>query len=52
MIFLRDSPFGVVNVLGEFEGVSDWKLYVDLPRMVTSGDRGRYPARRQHLFRR
>jgi len=36
MIFLRDSPFGVVNVLGEFEGVSDWKLYIDLPRMVTT----------------
>ena len=36
MIFLRDSPFGVVNVLGESEGVSDWKLYVDLPRMVTA----------------
>lgn len=35
MIFLRDSPFGVVSVLGESEGVSDWKLYVDLPRMVT-----------------
>ncbi|NBO65625.1 MAG: insulinase family protein [Acidobacteria bacterium] len=36
MIFLRDSPFGVVSVLGEFEGVSDWKLYVDLPRMVSA----------------
>ena len=35
MIFLRDSPFGVVSVLGESEGASDWKLYVDLPRMVT-----------------
>ena len=36
MIFLRDSPFGVVNVLGESEAVSDWKLYADLPRMVTA----------------
>ncbi|MEY4166606.1 MAG: hypothetical protein RIR52_430, partial [Acidobacteriota bacterium] len=23
-----------VSVLGEFEGASDWKLYVDLPQMV------------------
>ena len=34
MIYLRDSPFGVVSVLGESEAVADWKLYVDLPRMV------------------
>jgi zinc protease len=34
MIYVRDSPFGVVNVLGEFEGLSDWKLFIDLPRAV------------------
>lgn len=34
MIYLRDSPFGVVSVLGEAEAVADWKMYVDLPTMV------------------
>jgi len=34
MIYLRDSPFGVVSVLGESEAVADWKLYVDLPKLV------------------
>ena len=34
MIYVRDSPFGVVNVIGEFESLSDWKLYIDLPKMV------------------
>jgi zinc protease len=34
LIYLRDSPFGVVSALGESEGIADWKLYVDLPRMV------------------
>ena len=34
MIYLRDSPFGVVSALGESEGVADWRLYVDLPRLV------------------
>jgi zinc protease len=41
MIYLRDSPFGVVSALGEAEGVADWKLYVDLPKLVekvTSAD--------------
>ncbi|MFN0084590.1 MAG: M16 family metallopeptidase [Blastocatellia bacterium] len=41
MTFLRDSPFGVVDVIGEAESVSDWKMYADLPRMilqVTPGD--------------
>jgi zinc protease len=36
MIYLRDSPFGVVSVLGESEAVADWKLYVDLPRNVAA----------------
>jgi len=36
MIYLRDSPFGVVSVLGESEGVADWKLYIDLPRKVAA----------------
>lgn len=34
MIFLRDSPFGVVSALGESEAVADWKLYANLPKMV------------------
>ncbi len=34
MIFLRDSPFGVVSVIGEAEAVADWKLYVDWPKMI------------------
>jgi zinc protease len=34
MIYLRDSPFGVVSALGESEGVADWRLYVDLPKLV------------------
>jgi zinc protease len=34
MIYVRDSPFGVVNVIGEFESMDEWKLYVDLPRQV------------------
>lgn len=34
MIFLRDSPFGVVSVLGEAEAAANWRMYVDLPKMV------------------
>lgn len=34
LIFLRDSPFGVVNALGEIEAATDWKFYVDLPALV------------------
>ncbi|MCI0664260.1 MAG: insulinase family protein [Acidobacteria bacterium] len=34
LIYLRDSPFGVVSAIGEAEGVADWKFYVDLPKMV------------------
>jgi zinc protease len=34
MIFLRDSPFGVVSALGESEAVADWKLYANLPKLV------------------
>lgn len=34
MIYVRDSPFGVVNVIGELESMAGWKFYVDLPRMV------------------
>ncbi len=33
-IFLRDSPFGVVNAIGEAESMADWKLFVDLPKMI------------------
>ena len=34
LIFLRDSPFGVVSAIGEAEAVVDWKFYVDLPKMI------------------
>jgi len=34
MIYLRDSPMGVVSALGESEGAADWRLYVDLPKLV------------------
>ncbi len=34
MIYVRDSPFGVVNVIGELESMDDWKLYIDLPKRV------------------
>ncbi|HKX29550.1 MAG TPA: pitrilysin family protein [Blastocatellia bacterium] len=34
LIYVRDSPFGVVNAIGEAESAADWKLYLDLPRMV------------------
>jgi zinc protease len=34
MVYLRDSPFGVVSAIAEAEAVSDWKFYVDLPEMV------------------
>ncbi len=34
MIFLRDSPLGVVSAIGETESVADWRLYVDLPKAV------------------
>lgn len=36
MIFLRDSPFGVISVLGEAEAISDWKIFVDWPKMIES----------------
>ncbi|MBO0720089.1 MAG: insulinase family protein [Blastocatellia bacterium] len=34
MVYLRDSPFGVVSAIAEAEAVADWKFYVDLPRLV------------------
>ena len=34
LIYLRDSPFGVVSALGEAEGMADWKDYVDFPTKV------------------
>ncbi|MFN0119508.1 MAG: M16 family metallopeptidase [Blastocatellia bacterium] len=34
MIYLRDSPFGVVSAMAEAEAVADWKLYADLPRNI------------------
>lgn len=34
LIYLRDSPFGVVSALGEAEGMADWKDYVDFPNKV------------------
>ncbi|MCI0524452.1 MAG: insulinase family protein [Acidobacteria bacterium] len=34
MIYLRDSPMGVARVIAEAEAVANWKMYIDLPRMV------------------
>ncbi len=34
LIFLRDSPLGVVSAIGEAESMAGWKHYVDLPKMV------------------
>jgi zinc protease len=34
MIYLRDSPLGVARVIAEAEAVANWKMFVDLPRMV------------------
>jgi len=34
MIYLRDSPMGVARVIAEAEAVANWKMYVDLPKMV------------------
>ncbi|HZS05793.1 MAG TPA: pitrilysin family protein [Blastocatellia bacterium] len=34
MIYLRDSPFGVVSALAEAEAVADWKFYADLPKNI------------------
>jgi zinc protease len=34
MIYLRDSPLGVARVIAEAESVANWKMFVDLPKMV------------------
>ncbi|MGH9801533.1 MAG: M16 family metallopeptidase [Blastocatellia bacterium] len=34
MIYLRDSPFGVISVIGEAEASTGWKMFVDLPKMI------------------
>ena len=34
LIYLRDSPFGVVSALGEAEAMAGWRFYVDLPQQV------------------
>ncbi len=34
MIYVRDSPFGVISVIGETEASSGWKLFIDLPKMI------------------
>ena len=34
MIYLRDSPLGVARVIAEAEAVANWKMFVDLPKMV------------------
>src|SRR5262249_24644072 len=34
MIYLRDSPMGVARVIAEAEAVANWKMFVDLPKMV------------------
>jgi zinc protease len=34
MTYLRDSPLGVTRTIAEAESVADWKMYVDLPKLV------------------
>jgi zinc protease len=34
LIYLRDSPFGVVSAISEAEAVAGWRFYVDLPKMI------------------
>jgi zinc protease len=34
MVYLRDSPMGVARVIAEAEAVANWKMFVDLPKMV------------------
>jgi zinc protease len=34
MIYLRDTPMGIARAIAEAESVADWKMYVDLPKMV------------------
>jgi len=34
MVYLRDSPLGVARVIAEAEAVANWKMFVDLPKMV------------------
>lgn len=34
MIYLRDSPFGVVSAIAEAEAIADWRLYADLPKEI------------------
>jgi zinc protease len=34
LIYLRDSPFGVVSAISEAEAVVDWRFYLDLPKMI------------------
>jgi zinc protease len=47
MIYLRDSPLGMVRAMAEAESVADWKMYVDLPKLVeavTAADLNRVAA--------
>lgn len=34
MIYLRDSPLGVARVISEADAVANWKMFIDLPKMV------------------
>ncbi|MEK7834029.1 MAG: pitrilysin family protein, partial [Acidobacteriota bacterium] len=34
MIYVRDSPFGVISSIGEAEASSGWQLFIDLPKMI------------------
>jgi zinc protease len=34
MIYVRDSPFGVISTIGEVEASSGWRLFIDLPKMI------------------
>ena len=50
LIYLRDSPFGVVSALGEAEGMADWKDYVDFPNKVQAVTRADLQRVAQQYF--
>ncbi len=50
LIYLRDSPFGVVSALGEAEGMADWKDYVDFPNKVQAVTRADIQRVAQQYF--
>lgn len=34
MIYVRDSPLGVISAISEAEAAANWKLFIDLPKMI------------------